>query len=81
MRLLRDFAELQATNKRPMKMVDWIDKLDQFLQISEKKILTNAGSISTETAAQKASMVAGGVKGWTNASWFSACNTGPPLFD
>jgi hypothetical protein len=54
--LYLDFAELQATNKRPMKMVDWIDKLDQFLQISEKKILTNAGSISTETAAKKASL-------------------------
>lgn len=54
--LYLDFAELQATNKRPMKMVDWIEKLDQFLQISEKKILTNAGSISTEAAAKKAAL-------------------------
>jgi hypothetical protein len=52
--LYLDFAELQATNKRPMKMVEWIEKLDQFLQISERKILTNAGSISTEDATKKA---------------------------
>ena len=31
-----DFAELQATNGRLMKMQDWIDKLDDFLKISEK---------------------------------------------
>lgn len=54
--LYLDFAELQATNKRPMRMVDWIEKLDQFLQISEKKILTNAGSISTDAAARKAAL-------------------------
>ena len=38
-----DFAELQATNGRLMKMHDWIQKLDDFLRISEKKLLTNAG--------------------------------------
>ena len=31
-----DFAELQATNGRFMKMHDWIQKLDDFLRISEK---------------------------------------------
>ena len=31
-----DFAELQATNERPMRMVDWIKKLDDFLVLSEK---------------------------------------------
>ena len=38
-----DFAELQATNGRLMKMEDWIQKLDDFLKISEKELLTNAG--------------------------------------
>ena len=41
-----DFAELQAINGRMMKMQDWIDKLDDFLKISEKDVLTNAGKIS-----------------------------------
>ncbi len=33
-----DFAELQATNGRLMKMKDWIKKLDDFLRISDKEI-------------------------------------------
>ena len=49
-----DFAELQATNGRLMKMQDWIDKLDDFLRISEKKLLTNAGKISHQQAIEKA---------------------------
>ena len=49
-----DFAELQATNGRLMKMSDWVEKLDQFLKLSERKLLANAGSISAEQAAQKA---------------------------
>lgn len=49
-----DFAELQATNGRLMKMADWVDKLDQFLKLSERKLLVNAGSVSAEQAAQKA---------------------------
>ncbi len=51
-----DFAELQATNGRPMKMQDWIQKLDDFLQISEKELLTNAGKISHEKALDKANI-------------------------
>ncbi len=49
--LYLDFAELQATNGRLMKMADWIGKLDDFLNLSEKKLLTNAGKISAEEAA------------------------------
>ena len=49
-----DFAELQATNGRLMKMVDWISKLDDFLKLSERKLLINAGSVSAQVAAQKA---------------------------
>jgi hypothetical protein len=41
-----DFAELQASNGRLMKMRDWIKKLDDFLRISEKELLTDAGKIS-----------------------------------
>ncbi|MBU8902678.1 MAG: virulence RhuM family protein [Victivallales bacterium] len=49
-----DFAELQATNGRLMKMHDWIQKLDDFLKISEKELLTNAGEISHKKAINKA---------------------------
>ena len=54
--LYLDFAELQATNGRPMKMKDWISKLDDFLRLSEKGILANAGTVSAEAAAQKAEL-------------------------
>jgi len=49
-----DFAELQATNGRLMKMQDWIQKLDDFLRVSEKELLTNAGKISHQKAIEKA---------------------------
>jgi len=49
-----DFAELQATNGRLMKMHDWIQKLDDFLKISEKELLTDAGRISHKKAIDKA---------------------------
>ena len=52
--LYLDFAELQATNGRLMKMQDWIEKLDDFLKISEKEILTNAGKVSHKQALEKA---------------------------
>ncbi|MCX5699749.1 MAG: virulence RhuM family protein [Candidatus Omnitrophica bacterium] len=49
-----DFAELQAANGRSMKMANWIVKLDEFLKLSERELLANAGNISAEEAAQKA---------------------------
>lgn len=49
-----DFAELQAMNGRLMKMKDWIDKLDDFLKVSEKALLTHSGKISHESAVEKA---------------------------
>lgn len=49
-----DFAELQATNGRPMKMHDWIQKLDEFLKVSEKELLTHLGTISHKQAIEKA---------------------------
>ncbi len=52
--LYLDFAELQAKSKVPMYMKDWIDKLDDFLKLSGKQLLTHAGSISAQIAKQKA---------------------------
>ena len=52
--LYLDFAELQASNGRLMKMSDWIQKLDDFLRISEKELLGNAGIISHDDAMKKA---------------------------
>lgn len=49
-----DFAELQASSGRLMKMKDWIQKLDDFLRISEKELLTNAGKVSHKSAIEKA---------------------------
>lgn len=37
-----------------MKMNDWIQKLDDFLRISEKELLTNAGKVSHKKAVEKA---------------------------
>jgi hypothetical protein len=50
-----DFAELQAKQRKPMYMKDWLSKLDDFLKISEREILTHAGKISHEAAVAKAS--------------------------
>jgi len=45
-----EFAELQAKNRKPMYMANWISKLDDFLKLSDRDILTTAGKISHETA-------------------------------
>ena len=49
-----DFAELQAFSRKPMYMKDWIDKLDDFLRVSDRDILTHAGQISHQVALDKA---------------------------
>ena len=49
-----EFAELQARARRPMYMRDWIVKLDDFLRLSERDILTHAGQITHEAALAKA---------------------------
>ena len=51
-----DFAELQALNRKPMYMKGWIAKLDEFLKISERDILTHGGNVSHEEAIEKARM-------------------------
>ena len=52
--LYLDFAELQAKNHTPMYMKDWIQKLDNFLTLSGKELLSHAGSVSAEMAKIKA---------------------------
>ena len=49
-----EFAELQAQNRRPMHMADWICKLDDFLRLSDREILNHAGKVSHEDAKAKA---------------------------
>lgn len=49
-----EFAELQALNRKPMSMADWIAKLDDFLRLSDRNILTDAGKISHDQAVSKA---------------------------
>jgi len=52
--LYLDFAELQAKSHTPMYMKDWIQKLDDFLRLSNRELLTHAGKISVEVARKKA---------------------------
>jgi hypothetical protein len=45
-----EFAELQALNRRAMTMADWIAKLDDFLRLGGREVLTHAGTVSHDTA-------------------------------
>lgn len=49
-----DFAELQALDEIPMTMQDWIDALDKQIIASQRKILEGHGTISHDTAIEKA---------------------------
>ena len=49
-----EFAELQARNRRPMHMHDWISKLDDFLKLGDHEVLTHAGTVSAQVARLKA---------------------------
>jgi hypothetical protein len=51
-----EYAELQALDRKPMTMLNWIEKLDEFLKISGRELLEHAGRISAETAKAKAEM-------------------------
>lgn len=52
--LYLDFAELQALDKRPMYMKDWLSKLDDFLKLSGKELLHHVRIVSAEMAKLKA---------------------------
>jgi len=51
-----EYAELQALERKPMTMRDWITKLDEFLKVSGRKLLDHAGKISHEAAVTKAEL-------------------------
>ena len=50
------FAEGQAMRRIPMHMADWIKKLDAFLTLNQRDILSHAGRISHEVAQVKAEL-------------------------
>jgi hypothetical protein len=45
-----DYAELQASRQIPMKMADWVGRLDAFLQFNGFEVLDNPGRVSSEVA-------------------------------
>ena len=49
-----EFAELQALNRQPMYMNDWSAKLDDFLKLSGRNVLVDAGKVSHTEALEKA---------------------------
>ena len=49
-----ELAEIQALNKVAMTMTDWLDRLQQFLTMTGREILTHAGSIRRGQAIDKA---------------------------
>jgi hypothetical protein len=51
-----EYAELQALERRPVTMGDWIAKLDEFLKVAGRKLLDHAGKISAEMAKAKAEL-------------------------
>ncbi len=51
-----DYAELQAMERKPMTMQDWIRKLDEFLKISGRELLDHAGQVTADVARAKAEL-------------------------
>jgi hypothetical protein len=49
-----EYAELQALQRKPMTMRDWVTKLDEFLKITGRELLDHAGKISADFAKAKA---------------------------
>lgn len=49
-----EIAEIQALDRTPMYMDNWLKKLDAFLKMTNKNILQHAGSISNQEAIKKA---------------------------
>jgi len=47
-----DYAENQVLRRKDLRMSDWKDKIDKFIEFNEYSILTNAGSVSAEKAKQ-----------------------------
>jgi len=51
-----EFAELQAIRHNPMKMSDWINRLDDFIKMSGSELLKSAGKISRLEGVTKAQL-------------------------
>ena len=49
-----DIAEINALDRHPMTMKDWVNELDTFLKMTRKDILEGSGFISHEQALKKA---------------------------
>ena len=49
-----DFAEVQALGQIPMKMAEWIEKLDELMRMSGRQLLVGKGTITHEVAKKKA---------------------------
>ncbi|NCD42492.1 MAG: hydroxyacid dehydrogenase [Bacteroidia bacterium] len=49
-----EMAEIQALNRKPMTMQDWIGQLDAFLTMTGRELLEHAGTVSHEKAMKKA---------------------------
>ncbi len=49
-----ELAEIQAMRRIPMTMKDWSERLNQFLTMTGRELLTHSGKISNETAIEKA---------------------------
>jgi len=49
-----EVAELQAMNRQPMYMKDWIERIDDFLKMTGNDILNHLGKISHNQAVEKA---------------------------
>ncbi|MCA0362581.1 MAG: virulence RhuM family protein [Bacteroidetes bacterium] len=49
-----DIAEVNAMQRKPMYMKDWIEVLDGFISMSRQDVLTHAGNISAEIAQHRA---------------------------
>ena len=49
-----DFAEVQALQQNPMRMEEWITKLDELMKLSGRQLLVGNGVISHEEAKRKA---------------------------
>ena len=48
------FAQSQAERRIPMTMQDWITKLEGFLRLNDREVLTNAGKVSADLAKEHA---------------------------
>lgn len=49
-----DVAEINALDRHPMTMQDWVNELDSFLKMTRKDILKDSGTISHAKALEKA---------------------------